>query len=128
MGKDVSVANRSILKDEVIETVSRGDREEFLQKLQLTDSRNREINQRIEAVQERFDHTAHSSRLQMQSQLHELEQVRSQLHSQHSERKGKLMERRNLHDQSMDNRQAQQYIASFENNALPLETAVKRRL
>ena len=37
------------------------------------------------------------------------------------------MEKRNLHDESMDNRPVQQYIACFD-NVLPLETAVKRKL
>ena len=82
-------------------------------------------------VEDRFEHSAQKNRMAMESQLSELTEVRSRLHNQQSERKSKAVERsRVLHDKSMENGQAQQYIASLplQTASLPLETAVKRRL
>jgi hypothetical protein len=48
--------------------------------------------------------------MKMENQLNELTQMRSQLHK---ERKEKVIERRMLHDKSMENQEVQQYISSL---------------
>lgn len=83
-----SQASRSqyspVLPEPRVETAGKSTREEFMQKLHNTDCKNREINHRIETVQERFDHSAQSNRMEMESKLNELTQLRSSLLNKHS--------------------------------------------
>ena len=92
-------------------------REEFTAKVRHLDTRNTEINEKISVIHEKFEHDHQSHRLTLEAQLNEISQLRSTLQT---DRLSKLASRRQLHDKTMENHEAQQYITY-----LPLATSHK---